>query len=99
VVARLRNFGAFAVALDTIAPEIIPRGNMRFTIVDNLSGIATYEGFIDNQWALFEYDPKNNLLFYRLDEDRISKGLDHELELYVSDEKGNVSLLHTTFNW
>ena len=99
VVARLRNFGAFAVALDTISPEIIPRGNMRFTIVDNLSGIAAYEGFIDNEWALFEYDPKNNLLFYRLDEDRISKGLDHELELYVSDEKGNVSLLHTTFNW
>jgi len=97
VVARLRNFGAFSVALDTIAPEIIPRGNMRFTVVDNLSGIATYEGFIDNQWTLFEYDPKNNLLFYRLDEDRISKGLDHELELYVSDEKGNVSLLHTTF--
>jgi murein DD-endopeptidase MepM/ murein hydrolase activator NlpD len=99
VVAKLRKFGTFAVAVDTIAPQITPLGNMRFTIRDELSGIAKYEGYIDNQWALFEYDPKNNLLFYRLDEDRISKEMDHELELYISDEKGNVNLLHTTFNW
>ncbi|MBE9518966.1 MAG: M23 family metallopeptidase [Bacteroidetes bacterium] len=99
VVAKLRNFGEFAVGLDTIAPEITPLGNMRFIISDELSGIAKYEGYIDNQWALFEYDPKNNLLFYLYDEQRISKGSEHELELYVSDEKGNVNLLHTTFNW
>jgi len=99
VVAKLRTFGTFAVAVDTIAPKITPLGNMRFTITDDLSGIAKYEGYIDNQWALFEYDPKNKLLVYKLDEDRISREEDHELELYVSDEKGNVNLLHTTFNW
>jgi len=99
VVARLRNFGEFAVGLDTIAPEVTPLGNMRFIITDELSGIARYEGYIDNQWALFEYDPKNNLLFYLFDEERITKGAEHELDLYVSDEKGNVNLLHTTFNW
>jgi len=109
VVAKLRYFGKFAVALDTIAPLITLRGNsrgdytgkkeMRFTIRDELSGIDKYEGYIDNQWALFEYDPKNDLLYYRFDEKQISEGSEHELELYVSDEKGNVSLLHTTFNW
>lgn len=99
VEAKLREFGAFAVAVDTIAPQITPLGKLRFTITDDLSGIAKYEGYIDNQWALFEYDPKNNLLFCNLDEDRVSKEIDHELELYVSDEKGNVNLLHTTFNW
>jgi len=99
VVAKLRKFGTFAVAVDTIAPQITPLGNMRFIISDELSGIAKYEGYIDNQWALFEYDPKNSLLVYHLDEDRISKEVDHELELYISDEKGNVNLLHTTFNW
>ena len=99
VVAKLRKFGAFAVAIDTIAPQITPLGNMRFSITDELSGIAKYEGYIDKQWALFEYDPKNNLLSYHLDEGRITKETDHELELYISDEKGNVNLLHTTFNW
>ncbi len=97
--AKLRKFGAYAVAVDTIAPQITPLGNMRFTITDELSGIAKYEGYIDNQWALFEYDPKNDLLSYHLDESRISKETDHELELYISDEKGNVNLLHTTFSW
>lgn len=110
VVAKLRNFGEFSVAMDTIAPEIIPANNsnggdfsgrkeLRFTILDDLSGIENYDGYIDNQWALFEYDPKNNLLLYSFDEKRITKGSAHELELYVSDKKGNVNLLHTTFNW
>jgi hypothetical protein len=110
VVARLGNFGAFAVAMDTIPPVIIPSKNstgpdlsnrkeLRFTIYDDLSGIQKYEGYIDNQWVLFEYDPKNDLLVYSFDEKRLVKGTEHELELYVSDQKGNAGLLHTTFFW
>jgi len=109
VVAKLWNFGQFAIALDTIAPELTPlwKGgaalssikDLRITILDNLSGIGKYEGYIDNQWALFEYDPKNDLLHYWFDEKRIAKGSTHELELYVTDQKGNLNLLHTTFNW
>jgi hypothetical protein len=110
VVAKLSNFGAFAVAVDTISPVIIPSKNsigpdlsnrkeLRFTIYDDLSGIKKYEGYIDNQWVLFEYDPKNDLLIYTFDENRVRKGTEHDLELYVSDQKGNANLLHTTFNW
>jgi len=109
VVAKLRSFGTYGVALDTIAPEIIPRGyrlrdyttrmELRFTIRDDLSGIGKYEGYIDNHWVLFEYDPKNELLLYRFDETRISRDSVHELELYVSDQKGNSQLYHTTFDW
>jgi hypothetical protein len=109
IIAKLRNFGEFAVVLDTIAPEIIPRGNngndytgkkeMRFTIRDELSGIARYEGYIDNNWALFEYDPKNELLSYSFDEKYLTSDSEHKLELYISDEKGNVNLYHNTFIW
>jgi murein DD-endopeptidase MepM/ murein hydrolase activator NlpD len=109
VVAKLKNFGQFAIALDTIAPEITPlwkggadfssKKDLRIAIHDNLSGIGKYEGYIDNQWALFEYDPKNDLLHYSFDEKRIAKGFAHELELYVTDKRGNINLLHTTFNW
>lgn len=110
VVASLRNFGSFSIALDTIAPRISPRNGkvggdlsgkekISFTISDELSGIEQYEAFIDNRWALFEYDPKNDLLVYRFDEERINKGSEHELELYVTDAKGNVNLFHTTFIW
>ena len=97
------------MALDTLAPEIVPLGNisgeytgekeLRFTIRDELSGIARYEGYIDNHWALFEYDPKNELLSYSFDPEYITPDSEHELELYVSDEKGNVNLFHSTFTW
>jgi len=110
VVASLRSFGQFAVSLDTIAPEIIPlngSGNsdltgkkrLRFIIRDQLSGIEKYEGYIDNEWVLFEYDLKNDLLNYTFDSERITIGSDHELELYVRDAKGNVNLFHTSFTW
>jgi hypothetical protein len=110
VVASMRNFGSFAIGLDTIAPTITPRNGaatgdlsgkdkLRFTILDDLSGIERYEGYIDNHWALFEYDPKNDLLIYQFDEERIGRGKEHELELYVRDAKGNVNLFHTTFTW
>ena len=110
VVARLRNFGTFAIGLDTIAPRIRPRNgsvsgdlsskkSLSFHIHDDLSGISRYEGYIDNQWALFEYDPKNDLLVYTFDEARVKKNSEHELELYVTDSKGNVNLFHTTFTW
>ena len=110
VVADLRNFGLFAVAADTTRPEIILQSGIdqadlsgtkeiRFTIRDNLSDIEDYQGYLDNQWALFEYDPKNDLLTYTFDKDRIQSGTLHDLELYVSDGKGNVNLYHTTFTW
>jgi len=110
VVASLRNFGSFAIGMDTIAPLISPRNGLvggdlsgkksiSFTILDELSGIERYEAYIDNRWALFEYDPKNDLLVYSFDEERLNKGSEHELELYVTDAKGNVNLFHTTFTW
>jgi murein DD-endopeptidase MepM/ murein hydrolase activator NlpD len=110
VVASLRNFGSYAIGMDTIAPLISPgkgsAGNdfsgkdmLSFKILDDLSGIERYEGYIDNRWALFEYDPKNDLLVYWFDEKRLNRGSEHELELYVTDFKGNVSLFHTTFTW
>ena len=37
--------------------------NIRFIIKDD-PGISSYNGWIDRQWALFECDAKNNLLFY-----------------------------------
>lgn len=110
VVARLRTFGEYAVSLDTLAPEIIPMNassqhnqtghkSLRFTIKDELSGIDKYDGYLDNRWVLFEYDPKNDLLTHTFDEEKISRNQEHELELYVSDSQGNVNLYHATFTW
>jgi hypothetical protein len=106
--AKLRNFGNYSIAIDTIEPIIEPLNfhsgkdfsnmpGMRFTVVDELSGINEYRGLIDNQWVLFEYDPKNDLLFYEFDKRMPISKKNHELEIYLSDMVGNTKIFHSTF--
>jgi len=108
--AQVRHFGVFAVAVDTVPPVITPlnitRGmdmtgqpSVKFKVVDDMSGIKTYDGYIDNEWVLFEYDAKNDLVFYSFDKDRLRNKTDHELELYIIDNKDNLSYFDTEFYW
>jgi hypothetical protein len=107
---QTNSFGVYTVMVDTVAPEIkplnvAPRKNMqgigtiRFMVKDSLSGVSKYEGKMDGQWALFEWDPKNDLLYYTLDSTRISKGQNHLLELFVVDAKENESRYRCEFFW
>ena len=108
VTTELRSFGKYAVAIDSIAPtikalniqsgkELNGQSSIRFHVEDELSGIASYRAFIDNDWILMQFDPKNDLLFYIFDDERISSMKNHEFELYVEDSKGNTSFYHTSF--
>jgi len=110
VKTKISQFGSYAVTVDTIAPWITPlnltgsanmkeKGSLKFRIEDDLSGIQSYEGYIDNEWALFEYDAKNNLVFYSFDPDRISRNQNHQMELYIVDNKDNISFYYTDFYW
>ena len=103
-------FGVFAIGVDTVPPRITPiniknganmRGikNMRFKIRDDFSGIGRYNGWIDGQWALFEYDAKNELLYYNFDADRLTKNTEHTLELEITDNKGNTTKYKAKFIW
>ncbi len=94
------SFGDYFITLDTIPPTIKPLnfvpGNdlrkineIRFTVKDDLSGVKTINGFIDKQWALFEYDPKIDEVKYIFDNTRIKMNSNHSLELFVKDERGN----------
>lgn len=107
---KTREFGTFFVVIDTAAPKIHPQNFMsnhdwsgkksfRFTVTDDLSGIASYEGTIDGKWALFEYDPKNDRLFYVPDETRIGKNKEHEIVLKVADNKENEMVFRRQFFW
>ena len=108
--ATSRVFGEFAIGVDTVPPRITPvnirnganmRGveSIRFTITDNFSGISTYNGWINGQWALFEYDAKNNLLFYKFDPERLSRNSQHEIVLKVTDAKENTAEFRANFSW
>ncbi len=110
MIAKTRTFGNFAVMQDTAPPQITPKTNFKldslchekqlsFLIKDELSGIKSFKGTIDGKWVLFEYDAKNNHLFYRLDAKRLLPKQNHELKLELSDKLGNQSQFQTFFFW
>ncbi|BAX78516.1 M23 family metallopeptidase [Labilibaculum antarcticum] len=110
VKTKSRYFGKFAVAIDTIPPLIKPKTNfelkslrgqesIRFTISDNLTGIKSYEGLINEKWVLFEYDAKNDLLFYVFDSKRLPPNKNHQLKVKVTDQVGNQETFTTDFTW
>jgi hypothetical protein len=107
---RINSFGKFTIDVDTIPPSIIPLniksgGNMtgqsaiRFKISDDRTGISGYKGFIDNKWVLFEYDPKNDLIYYIFDKSRLTSGTKHELSFTITDGVGNQSSRQISFFW
>jgi len=98
VKATPRNFGSFYIAIDTIAPRISPiniaegksmagLSKMIFKISDNLSGIKSFNGYLDGKWILMEFDAKTATLWHSFDE-RTTSGK-HSLELVVTDMKEN----------
>lgn len=98
VTARTRSFGTFVVATDTQKPRIRPVnisnnkdmrgiGSIRLKISDNLSGIHSYAGYINDEWVLFAYDAKNALISYEFDE--YTKPGWNNLRVAVRDGKGN----------
>jgi hypothetical protein len=104
------SFGNFYIGIDTVAPVISANGlipgavltgrtEMKIKITDDLSGIKSYEPSIDGNWALFEYDPKYNVLIYNFDKQRITQGSKHSLSLKVTDNKNNTSFYSCDFTW
>jgi hypothetical protein len=108
--AEVQSFGKYYIGIDTISPSINVNGLvsgadlsekkvLKITIADELSGIKSYEGIIDGKWALFEYDQKNDLIIYRFDENRITRGAKHNLSLTVIDNVDNKSRYNCDFTW
>ncbi len=106
VVVNTRNLGSFYVAVDTVAPSITPRNlsngknvaqqsKIDFTISDNFSGIQSFDGYIDGEWVLMEYDPKNRHLWHTF-QSSLSKGK-HQFRLVVKDWKDNERIYQAEF--
>lgn len=106
VTARVREFGKFAISIDTTIPVLILEGKQNldelkssskisFKIGDNLSGIKSYSASIDGKWILTSYKRKRNRLVVSLSEaEGLTPGT-HDLEIEVVDEKGNSNVMKT----
>jgi murein DD-endopeptidase MepM/ murein hydrolase activator NlpD len=107
-VINTRDPGVYCLSADSIAPTIrllqLPqnrnyagRDAIRVELKDNFSGIKEFRCTINGSWALFEFDPKNNVIIGFFRKLRIEKGSKHALEITATDQAGNVQTLKTNF--
>jgi hypothetical protein len=100
----VRNFGWFQIEADTIAPTLKTKLNAKqllkikkfsefaFDMKDNLSGIYKYNLFVNDKWAIGEYDAKSDLITYFFDNDTPPGDLTFKLE--AEDRVGNKSIFN-----
>lgn len=95
--ANIRELGTYSVAIDTVAPRIVPLnkpqwkiGNIRFKIRDAETGIKDYKVYIDGEFVLFKFASKNATLSCK-HPGRIKRGLKHHMEVVITDYCGNVA--------
>ncbi len=99
--AWISTFGNYVVSVDTIAPEIHPvnifpdknlegQYSIKVRIKDDFTGIKNYRATMNGNWILMDWDPKNAMLTYHIDE-RTQKG-ENQFKLMVTDVRGNESV-------
>lgn len=103
MVTETRNMGEFTIKIDSIAPKVSASNfkdgqsvsklsSLRFKITDDMTGIETYDIYLDGVWVLGKYDAKNALLYYEIDE-KMKKGT-NDMKVVVTDGVGNQKIMN-----
>lgn len=96
------SMGEYTIKIDSVAPTIKATNfknnetvtslkSLRFKISDDMTGIETYDIYLNDVWVLGQYDAKNALLYYEFDE-KIQRGTNN-VKVVVTDGVGNKKTL------
>ena len=102
-----KNLGKYMLASDKTAPSIKAlnilegklinlKSSLQLNIDDSISGIKSYNGFINEKWVLFEYDFKTKKIVHQFDDLLLQDGR-NDLRVVVSDNVGNSTTFATYF--
>ena len=88
---RTRSLGEYTLLTDSVAPEIRPvrvnKNSISLKIWDDLSGIRSFETYVDGEWVLMNYDHKRQVIWSeKLNQDLPFSG---PVEVKVTDLAGN----------
>ena len=106
IYAKTSSLGKYTISRDTLKPVIKPinfkqntnissRSTIRLRLKDEMSGIKSYDAFLNGKWALFEYEPKSNLIFHKISDNIINKG-ENILIINYQDGVGNKGVYKAT---
>ena len=101
--------GSYTLSRDSINPEVKPlnfslnkdisnQKTIRLRVYDKTSGIKSYNVFINDKWALFEHEPKSNLIFHNIDDGIIENG-ENKITIKVIDGVGNKTEFNSKVYW
>jgi murein DD-endopeptidase MepM/ murein hydrolase activator NlpD len=104
---KVKILGKYALVADTIAPKIsmaVPvegkwiseQKTIQLSIYDDLSGIKSYNGYLNGKWVLFEYDNKTRKLIHYFSDGIVADGA-NDLKVVVIDNVGNSTTFETRF--
>jgi hypothetical protein len=105
--AKSKTLGQFGLVLDTIKPTIkivkpiqdkwiSDVKKIDFIINDSLSGIKSYNGYLNGNWILFEYENKTKKITHTFDDTMLAEGA-NDLKIEVIDNVGNSAIFETHF--
>ncbi len=106
-IAKAKILGPYGLVLDTIPPVIkitkpvegkwiSDQKKIEFTIGDSLSGIKSYNGYLNGSWVLFEYENKSRKITHTFDDQYLTEG-ENFLKIEVVDNVGNSTIFETHF--
>jgi murein DD-endopeptidase MepM/ murein hydrolase activator NlpD len=107
VSAKVKSFGKYKVGFDNVAPRIynpnfIEGSNisklstLSVSISDALSGIDTYNVYLNDEWILAEYDYKTKKLVHNLKDGKVISGK-NDIKIVVTDKLENTATFTSNF--
>lgn len=104
---RVRALDNYKLAQDTIAPRIYNvnfvegrnlnnQETLSVSIADNLSGIDTYNAYLNGEWILMEYDYKTKKLIHALSDKKYVQGR-NDFKVVVTDNMQNSATFESHF--
>ena len=107
VSAKVKAFGKYKVGFDNVAPRIynpnfIEGSNisklstLSVSISDAVSGIDTYNAYLNGEWILMEYDYKTKKLIHNLKDGKVISGK-NDIKIVVTDKLDNTATFSSNF--